>query len=64
MHIDIGGGLWGLPLGPSLGLIAIGVMLSMTLTASPYYVLFLVPFLGGIAWVVAYVYLLSERLST
>jgi hypothetical protein len=51
-------------LGPFFGLIAIGVALSVTLAASPYFLLFLVPILGGIAWVAAYVYYLNNRVST
>ena len=63
MQVGIGGRRWGLLLGPLFVLMAIGVTLSMTLTASPYSLLFLVPFLGGFAWLVAYVYYLNKRLS-
>lgn len=39
-------------------------MLNITLAASPYYPLFLVPLLGGIAWLVAYIYYLNKKLDT
>ena len=63
MQAGIGGRIWGLLLGPFLGLIAAGVILSIVLAASPYYPLFPVPILGGIAWLVAYVYYLNKRIS-
>jgi hypothetical protein len=64
LQVGIGGRVWGLLLGPFFGLIAIGVALSVTLAASPFLLLFLVPILGGIAWVAAYVYYLNRRVST
>lgn len=64
MQAGLGGKIWGLLLGPFVGLTAIGVILELTLTASPYYQLFLVPILGGIAWLVAYIYYLNKRLGT
>ena len=64
LQVGIGGRTWGLLLGPFIGLIAIGVALAITLAASPYSQLFLVPILGGFAWLVAYVYYLNKRLST
>jgi len=63
LQVGIGGRTWALLLGPFLGLIVVGVMLSVTLTASPDYLLFLIPFLGGFAWLVAYVYFLNRRLG-
>jgi len=64
LQVGIGGRIWGLLLGPFIGLMAVGVALGITLAASPYYQLFLVPILGGIAWVAAYVYYLDKRIST
>jgi hypothetical protein len=62
LQVGIGGRVWGLLLGPFVGLIAIGVVLSVTLTASPYYQLFLVPILGGVAWLGAFIYHLNKRI--
>ena len=62
LQVGIGGRIWGLLLGPFIGLMAVGVALGITLAASPYYQLFLVPILGGIAWLAAYVYYLNKRL--
>jgi hypothetical protein len=63
LQVGLGGRIWGLLLGPFLLLTAMGVMLSITLAASPYFPLSLVLFLAGIAWVVAYVYHLNKRLG-
>ena len=63
MQVGIGGRTWGLLLGPFVGLIVMGLVLSIALTASPYYQLFLVPILGGIVCLVAYVYHLNKRIS-
>jgi len=57
MKAGVGGRIWGLMLGPFLGLIAIGVILNVTLGVSP-----LVPIIGGTAWLVAYIYYLTRRL--
>jgi len=64
LQVGIGGRLWGLLLGPCLGLIALGVILSTTPAGSSYFLLFPVPILGGIAWVVGVVYFLKKRVST
>ena len=63
LQVGIGGKTWGFLLGPFIGLLAIGVALSIILTASPYYLLFLVPILAGFAWLAAYIYLLNKRLG-
>jgi len=63
LQVGMGRRIWGLLLGPSLGLMAIGVILSVTLSASPYFSLFLVPFIGGVVWLAAYVLFLNRRLG-
>jgi len=63
LQVGVGGRIWGLLLGPFLGLTATGVVLIIMLTASPYFLLSLAPFLGGIVWLAAYVYYLFKRLG-
>lgn len=59
MVAGLGGRIWGLMLGPFIGLLAIGVAI---LTTSPYYRPYgIVSILGGIAWIVAYVYYLTRQ---
>ena len=64
LQVGIGGRLWGLLLGPFLVLAAIGVVLSITLAGSPSFLLFPVPIVGGIVWVLATVYFMKRRVST
>jgi len=64
LQVGMGGRIWGLLLGPSLGLMAIGVILSIILTSSPYFLVFLVPFIGGVAWLAAYVVFLNRKLGS
>ena len=64
LQVGIGWRIWVWLLGPSIGLMTIGITLSITLTASPYYQLFLVPLLGGFAWLAAYVYFLNKKHGT
>ena len=59
MQAGLGGRIWGLMLGPFLGLVAIGVVLNMALAVSP-----LVPILGGIAWLMAFVYFLNRKVAS
>ena len=61
MIAGIGGRVWGLMLLPFLGLIAVGVLFGITPTGSIYHLLFPVPILGGIGWIVAYIYYLNTR---
>jgi len=63
LQVGLGGRVWGLLLGPFVGLIAIGVVLSVTLTASPYYQWFLAPFFGGFAWLAVYILYLNKKLG-
>jgi len=63
LQVGLGGRVWGLLLGPFVGLMAVGVVLSITLTASPYYQWFLVPFLCGFAWLAAYIWYLNKKLG-
>ena len=60
---DIGRRIWGLMIGPSLALIAIGLLSLVILISSPYFLLFLVPILGGTAWTPVYIYYLNKRLG-
>ena len=64
LQVGIGGRLWGLLLGPFFAFAVIGVILSITLVGSPYFLLFPIPIVGGIAWVVTIVYFLKKRVST
>jgi len=64
LQVGIGRRIWGLLLGPFLGLMVISVTLSITLAGSPYFLLFPVPIIGGIAWAVGIVYFLKKRVST
>jgi len=64
LQVGIGGKLWGILLGPFLVLVATGVILSITLAGSSYFLLFPVPIVAGIAWVVANVYVLKKRVTT
>jgi len=64
LQVGLGGRTWGLLLGPFVGLMITGVALGVTLTESPYYPLFLVPILGGFAWLAAFIWYLNRTLGT
>ena len=63
LQVGIGGRLWGILLGPFLVLAAAGVIFSITLAGSPYFLLFTLPIVGGVAWVIVMVYLLKKRVA-
>ena len=64
LQVGVGARIMGVLLGPFFGLLAIGLVLVITQTSSPYYRLSLVPFLGGIAWLVVDVYYLNKKFGT
>ena len=64
LQVGIGRRIMGRLLVPFFGFLAIGMILVITQASSPYYRLSLVPFLGGIVWLVLYVYYLNKKFGT
>jgi len=60
-QVGVGRRIMGRLLVPFFGFLAIGMILVITQTSSSYYRLSLVPFFGGIAWLVSYVYYLNKK---
>ena len=64
LQAGVGRRLWGLMLGPFLGLLVVSAVLGVTLTASPYLPLFLMaPPLAGMGWALVYFFYLKKRLA-